>query len=112
MRCYRHAVKLNPGIVRTVQLLNARGFDTCDSGDGETRDHVCDRDVGYVVVKLRDDQPLEDSARAIFELLRAHGYPVDGDEPQTAIQANFSPVDGHRFVDIHNIHDRMTKLSS
>jgi hypothetical protein len=43
---------INPGIARTVALINSWGFATCDSGDGKTHDHPCDREGPYVVVKL------------------------------------------------------------
>jgi hypothetical protein len=39
-------MNLNPGIAKTVALLNWMGYRTTDSGDGETHDHECDRDVG------------------------------------------------------------------
>ena len=50
--------KLNPGIVKTVKMLNDAGYTTTDSGDGETHDYECDRDVGYVVVVLKDNADL------------------------------------------------------
>ena len=43
---------LNPGIRQTVQLLRDHGFETCDSGDGETHDRACDRPHGYVVMTI------------------------------------------------------------
>jgi len=39
---------LNPGIRRLVVWLRANGFDTCDSGDGQTHDHACDRSCGAI----------------------------------------------------------------
>lgn len=47
---------LNPGIRRTVTWLRSLGFDTCDSGDGMTHDHPCDRAYPYVVMRLNTDE--------------------------------------------------------
>jgi hypothetical protein len=101
---------MNPGITKTVALLNAHGFDTCDSGDGETHDYSCDRERGYVVVRLRSDQPLEASADSVAALLKAHGAPVGepvSDSGGVIIQANYCPHDGIRLIDVEGIHDRM-----
>jgi len=99
--------ELNPGIVKVVELLNAHGFDTVDSGDGETREYACDRVRGYVVVRLRDSQPLEASANKIAQLLTGRGVSLGPSPDQVHVQANYSPIDGFRFVDIDGIHDRM-----
>ena len=101
--------ELNPGIVRMVALLNEAGFDTCDSGDGETHDFECDRDVGYVVVLLRPEQPLEETARAVAGLLIEHGIDFRDPEHGPSIQASYGPIDGYRIIDVHNVHDRMLK---
>lgn len=103
--------ELNPGIVKAVELINSMGFRTTDSGDGETHDYECDRDVGYVVVVLRDDQPLERSANRIALGLRGQGVELaaPGSAEGTMITASYSPHDGFRLVDISNIHDRMLK---
>ena len=46
----RRVMDINPGIRELVSRLNAAGFKTVDSGDGETHDFECDRSYGYVVV--------------------------------------------------------------
>lgn len=44
--------ELNPNITQTVLRLRSYGFETTDSGDGETHDYDCDRDYPYVVMRL------------------------------------------------------------
>ena len=97
---------LNPGIVKIVELLNSMGYKTTDSGDGETHEHSCDRDVGYVVVILKLGQGLEAAADVIHAELKKRGADFTA-EGGPMIQANYSPLDGYRVVDIHGIHDRM-----
>lgn len=99
--------QLNPGIVKTVKLLNSYGFKTTDSGDGETHDHKCDRDEGYVVVVLEVHQEMVQSADTIYKLLKDRGVVDFGTEGGTLISSSYSPYDGFRLVDIHGIHDRM-----
>ena len=96
--------ELNPGIRKTVKLLNSVGWETTDSGDGETHDYECDRDVGYVVVVSTPQDVIHDSD-LIHSFLESYG--VEFSLTSTSIQATYSPVDGYAFVDIHDIHDRM-----
>lgn len=104
---------LNPGIRRTVALLRARGFRTCDSGDGETHDHACDREDGYVVVQVEPAR-LVDEADRLAEVLQGAGVrvtprqlePIDG---VTHIQASYCPVDRIGLVDVSPIHDRQLR---
>ena len=98
---------LNPGITKTVQLLNDAGFVTCDSGDGETHDFECDRKQGYVVVSLTRCQGLVKACHKIADLLKENGVPVGVDLESTRINGNYDPVDEITIIDIDNIHDRM-----
>jgi hypothetical protein len=90
---------LNPGIRKTVELLNQEGFVTCDSGDGETHDYPCDRDTGYVVVRV------EDSEQLLYETKRLHAY-LRLNGVTAMVNANFDPEDGMSFIDVSPIHDR------
>ncbi len=98
-------MELNPGIVRTVKLLNDHGFTTCDSGDGETRDYECDRDRGYVVVRTDDVEGLGKDCHLIAMLLEAAGvnFVAEG----TLISGSYSPFDQITIIDVDGIHDRM-----
>lgn len=98
---------INTGIRKTVALLNAHRFVTTDSGDGETRDHDCDREFGYAVVRLQDYQHLENSTDAIAVLLAERGVVIGSLVGQVHVQGNYCPTDKCRLVDIMGIHDRM-----
>lgn len=95
---------LNPGIRKVVALLNEWGWTTVDSGDGQTHDYECDRDVGYVVVSIPEEDHLREEADLIYKVLKERGVVMGPDACH--IQANYCPFDGHGLVDIHNIHDR------
>ena len=100
------ASNINPGIRRVVKLLNDAGFMTCDSGDGETHDHSCDRDEPYVVVRTRPDWLVEVSNN-IARLLEKQGLGDRLEVFDIIITATYSPIDGIAAIDISGIHDRM-----
>lgn len=104
---------LNPGIRRTVALLRARGFGTCDSGDGETHDHPCDREDGYVVVQVEPARLVEEADR-LAAVLQGAGVRVMPRELEpvagvTHIQASYCPVDRIGLIDVSPIHDRQLR---
>lgn len=104
---------LNPGIRRTVALIRARGFRTCDSGDGETHEHPCDREHGYVVVQVEPARLVEEADR-LASVLAGAGVrlapqelePVDG---LSHIQASYCPVERIALLDVSPIHDRQLR---
>lgn len=101
---------LNPGIRRLVAGLNAAGWPTCDSGDGQTHDHSCDRDHAYVVIALPPHRAahLIEEAEAVAAWLRERGvHPtaIGGDGP--CIQASYDPGNSRAFIDVMNVRDAM-----
>ena len=104
---------MNPGIRNLVMALNAAGFMTCDSGDGETHEFSCDRDYGYVVVRVPVKANLISETDRLADVLRGLGIvpTVQGMEPPTApncyLQASYDPSDGVAIIDISYVHDRM-----
>ena len=105
--------ELNPGITKTVELLRAAGFNTVDSGDGETHDYECDRDYGYVSI-LADPAKLCQSADDVRMLLESRGVKVvalteEGEPPEGCcfVSTYYCPVDTAAIVDIQYIHDDM-----
>ncbi len=100
---------INPGIVKVVTLLNERGFQTCDSGDGETHMSECDREYGYVVIEAEGNVELFYGADFVIEILRAYGVDVGDGEGQTHVQALYLPIPQKAFIEINYIHDRMLK---
>lgn len=92
---------LNPNIRKTVALLNGGGFVTCDSGDGVTHDYECDRDHGYVVVKL------DEARKLISECHRLQAYlkPCLKNSCQAKINGSYDPEDRTAFIDFSPITD-------
>lgn len=72
-----HLEELNPGIRKTVAYLRSLGFDTVDSGDGQTHEHECDRPHGYVTISLQKWQRLEFCVEAVCAALEARGAEID-----------------------------------
>lgn len=107
--------KLNPGIVQLVKLLNEAGFETTDSGDGETHDHDCDRDHGYVVIMLADRTRLVEETDRLKTVLRSAGIlvvPQDMGRPEVGccyVQAMYCPADRFAIIDVMHVHDRMIR---
>lgn len=96
---------MNPGIRRTVRWLRTHGFRTCDSGDGATHDHECDRDYAYVAI--RDDDRPDETATRLLGLLREMGITVEqiGVDGGVWIQSSFDPVTGIGIVDVSHLSD-------
>jgi len=98
---------LNPGIRLTVAALSAAGFETCDSGDGETHQEECDREGSYVVIKSTSRDLTAEAADLVL-FLRHNGIEVvqigcDG----VQIQATYDPVDDTAIIDVSGIHDSL-----
>lgn len=92
---------LNPGIRRTVQGLRRQGFETCDSGDGATHAHPCDRPYPYVVMRVEADELVNEAGRLVG-MLRLGGLEVvtltrafaESECPAgVCIQASYDPAD-------------------
>lgn len=97
---------LNPGIARTVALLNDHGFRTCDSGDGVTRLYGCDRGYPYVVVRTTASKLVRE-ARRLLRVISDQGLAVQpiGIDNLPSIQADFDPVEGSAFITLSNVTD-------
>jgi hypothetical protein len=99
---------MNPGIVKLVALLQANGFSTTDSGDGETHEFECDRDYGYVVITVEPTKMVEESDR-LCAVLAQYGITVVEISEQEApcIQASYDPVTKSAFIDLMYVHDKL-----
>lgn len=104
---------LNPNIARTVAWLRDLGYETCDSGDGQTHLAACDRPYPYVCMKCPPDL-LVQSAMELRETLRGLGVPVvsvtaafaAGERPSgVCIQASYDPIDGYALLDLMGLDD-------
>lgn len=104
---------LNPGIRETVAWVRSLGFETCDSGDGQTHEHACDRDHAYVVISVADPAMMVTFAKELHRILRIRGIapgPVGGRLP--CIQASFDPENGLAFIDLMNLDDALLRGAS
>lgn len=104
---------VNPGVRRLAHILAVSGYKVCDSGDGETHDHACDRDYPYMVVISSKGRLIEETDR-ITKILGAHGVvigPLDEHGSGPYIQANYAP--GAQWpdatIDIQNVVDAMLR---
>lgn len=102
---------INPGIRKIVSHLRRFGFNTTDSGDGETHLYECDRDYGYVVIRV-EPEALITEARRLQQILREIGICTgcivpEGVASPPTIQANYSPDDGLALLDLSFVHDRL-----
>lgn len=102
--------EINPGIRRCVALLRAAGFETVDSGDGETHDYDCDREVGYVACRVRPGDLAAETDRLTYVLRRA-GVRVElrgmEDRPDVChVQGSYAPGEP-AVIDASPLHDRM-----
>lgn len=105
---------LNPGIRATVQWLREKGFNTCDSGDGQTHDHACDLPVPFVHIRVCNPCNLIATADFLMVMLKNHhgidfnNAPHPQDDPEAAsryphIEASYSPVDGVAIISLFNV---------
>lgn len=103
---------LNPGIRNTVTWLREHGFDTCDSGDGQTHDPACDIPLPYVHIRTAPYYVVQESIR-LMVLLKDKGIVFDNaphpqDDPEAAaahphIETSYSPVDGVAVISLFNV---------
>lgn len=101
--------ELNPGIRETVRFMREHGYETVDSGDGQTHDHKCGRDYPYVTALV----PIMDIAKAASKLesLFMEHHDIDftwvgQDGPE--IEASYQPG-SVALVDVRYINDSMLK---
>lgn len=97
---------LNPGIVKTVEWLNANGFVTCDSGDGVTHDFECDLPIPYVHMEVEPGKLVAETDRLRSLLESEHGVEFElQTEEGTAktIEASYNPIDGLGIISLLNV---------
>ena len=101
---------VNPGVRRLVALLRANGFDTADSGDGQTREFECDPGYPYVHMVVRDPYQMITEADRLMVLLHGWGVEVEGlDEDGSCqnIDASYDPkrTDAKAVIALINVVD-------
>jgi hypothetical protein len=102
---------INPGIRRSVILMQQWGYKTIDSGDGETHLYECDRECPYIVI----DVPRHSMVTAANRLVKFLGgigittVPISPEIPDgsVSIQASYDPSNRIACIEVMGIHDRM-----
>jgi hypothetical protein len=103
---------LNPGIRETVRWLRSLGFDTVDSGDGETHEYECDCDEPYVVMRWDNPQTLSAGADLLLRALLERGINVCTIfMGEVCIQATYDPVDQSAMIYLSGVNDAMLEAS-
>lgn len=106
---------LNPGIKETVKLLQQYGFNTCDSGDGQTHDHPCDLPFPYVHMKVEPDKFIDEADR-LFEFLSQFGidfsepFDEDGTPIGPHIECHYTPGNQLATMSVFFVNDQLLGL--
>lgn len=98
---------LRPGIRLTVAALNAAGFETCDSGDGEAYEFENDREESFVMVVTSAETMVSDSRALLrfLELNQIHVAPFGSEG--VLVRVMYDPLDDTAMIDVSGIHDDM-----
>jgi hypothetical protein len=96
--------QLDPGIRKVVRWMRENGFETTDSGDGETKtDMDCAFDMPNVAVHCtRADLFIE--ADRLADMIRTHLPRV---YQEVHIEASYDPMDRSCVLLLLRLHDRM-----
>jgi hypothetical protein len=102
---------LNPGIRELVRRLRAKNLNTCDSGDGKTHEHECDRTYPYVSIRIGDPIDLIPMSRGLLSLLGEWGVSIQdiGIYERPCIQATYDPANNLAMIDLCYVDDTMLK---
>lgn len=107
------ALRVNPNIQKVVSLLRITGFDTCDSGDGETHDCACDLPYPYVHITTTPESLVTEAIRLRHLIEGAIGCALDtisvppDEEGLYPIQASYDPGSNTAHISLFFVHDRM-----
>lgn len=105
--------KLDSGIRDTVRWLRSAGFDTCDSGDGATKQPDPDwgvRPCPHVIIDVHPHELVDECGR-LSRLLGSIGIPTLSASLQNPdgpiIQGVYQYAEGMAFIELVNVHDEM-----
>ena len=95
--------EIDPGVRRLVALLNERGFNTTDSGDGVSKDPEA-RWIEHPHVFIRCESPEHMIAQSyrVVDVLTEVGVRWDG---AANVEATWSPVDGVAIIMVTHVSD-------
>lgn len=96
--------QLDPGIRKVVRWLRENGFETTDSGDGETKsDMTCAFDMPNVAVRVHYRDLLMEADR-LADMMHSHLPSLVHD---VHIEASYDPMDRSAVILLLRLHDRM-----
>lgn len=110
--------ELDPGIRELVRWLRSLGFDTCDSGDGESKPQ--ERrflDFQHVFIIVKEPQNLiEECLRLQTMLKRDHGIELKpsgpDEEGNPEVGGSFDPANRLATIEVYHIEDSMLRRPS
>lgn len=106
--------KIDPGVRMLVSLLRQHGFDTTDSGDGQSKEEN-GLDVPHVHIVCHA-QLLVYEADRLHRVLAMHGVTIQpiAQEGAPCVQATYDPadVDSTGMVSLFGVNDAMIRPSS
>lgn len=97
--------QLNQGIRKTVEWLIQNGYQTTDSGDGETHEHECDQEQPYVHMLIAPDKLVAETDR-LAVLLKERGInvqPMDENSSVPCVEAAYNPAHGVGTLTLWNV---------
>lgn len=114
--------ELDPGIRKTVRLLRAAGFDTTDSGDGQSKfknsDAGCAIDMPNVFIVVADKHRIALEADRLLMFLKSQGVNfdvADDDLEEDAfgphVEASYHPIAGVGILALFNVDDDVLELA-
>lgn len=101
-------MNINPGIVRTVALLNRLGFETTDSGDGKTNVEAGMEealDFPHVVIRSCKRDLARDADGLVAELEHIGVKLSPQGQGPVWIEATYDPADGTALVMLCGLDD-------
>ena len=101
------AYEFNPNIEKTIKLLWVNGFNTIDSGDGETHIFECDLEFPYIHI-MSDQNNIVDDCKDLKKIIEEYtskkvGLVGIGDD--ASIQGTYDPVDSTAIITLLNVTD-------
>jgi hypothetical protein len=98
--------ELDPGIRLTVRLLRALGFETTDSGDGESKaEAIRDGealDMPHVFMRVAPERMVEDADHLALVL---SSRMLSLELPVGSIEVSYSPIDRSAILALYGIDD-------
>lgn len=99
--------QLDPGVRKMVRWLRENGFETTDSGDGETKSDEARAfgDIPHVCIKTTRKDLLTEADR-LWNIL-GYNLPLVMNRGEVHVEATYDPADRSAIILLLRLHDRM-----